>query len=103
MANQKFDGVVEAVHYQSDGQIAWVRMYLRRGPTFSDYILLKRQTLIEHLKAGKKYVIGERVLQLSSTFKVSQPIRVIQKDSKDILVVGGGQSTQEHLDGVPVI
>jgi hypothetical protein len=103
MAKQKFDGVIEAVHYKPDGQVDWVRTYLRRGPTFSDYILLDRQTLIEHLKSGKKYMVGERIPQLASTFEVTQPVKVIQNGSRDILVVGDIQSDQDRLEGVPVI
>lgn len=103
MAKQKFDGVVEAVHYNPDGEVAWVRTYLRRGPTFSDYILLDRQTLIEHLKAGKKYLAGERIMQLASTFDVSKPLHVINKDGKEIVIVGDGQADRDQLDGVGVI
>ncbi len=101
MAKQNFDGVVEAVHYRPDGQVDWVRTFLRRGPTFSDYILLDRQTLIEHLKSGKKYVVGKRIPQLASTFEVTRPLRVIQKNSKEVLVTGEIQSDQDRLDGVP--
>jgi len=103
MAKQKFDGVIEAVHYKPDGQVDWVRTYLRRGPTFSDYILLDRQTLIEHLKSGKKYMVGERIPQLASTFEVTRPVKVIQNGSRDILVVGDIQSDQDRLEGVPLI
>ena len=103
MAKVKFDGVIEAVHYKPDGQVDWVRSYLRRGPTFSDRLLLDRQTLIEHLKAGKIYMAGQRVPQLASTFEVSLPIKVIQKDGKDIVVAGDVSSTHDNLAGVPII
>jgi hypothetical protein len=101
LAKQNFDGVVEAVHYRPDGQVDWVRTFLRRGPTFSDYILLDRQTLIEHLKSGKKYLAGKRIPQLASTFEVTLPLRVIQKNSQEILVTGEAQADQDRLDGVP--
>lgn len=103
MAKQDFDGVVEAVHYNPDGQVNWVRTYLRRGPVFSDYILLERQTLIEHLKSGKRYLAGKRVPQLASTFEVTEPLQVIQKDGKDILVTGNTQADRDNLAGVPRI
>lgn len=103
MAKQKYDGVVEAVHYKPDGQVDWVRTYLRRGPTFSDYVLLDRQTLIEHLRSGKKFMAGKRVPQLASTFEVSKPIRVIQKNSKEILVTGDLDAEQDRLEDVPII
>ena len=60
MAKVKYDGVIEAVHYAADGQVEWVRAYLRRGPAFSDRIMLDRQTLIEDLKAGL-----DRLLEMS--------------------------------------
>jgi hypothetical protein len=103
MANTKFDGVIEAVHYKPDGQVDWVRSYLRRGPTFSDRLLIDRQTLIEHLKAGKNYMVGRRVLQFASTFEVTVPVKVVQRDGKDIILAGEGPSNQDHLEGVPII
>jgi hypothetical protein len=103
MAKPKFDGVIEAVHYKPDGQVDWVRSYLRRGPTFSDRLLLDRQTLIEHLKAGKNYMAGQRVPLLASTFEVTVPIKVIQKDGEDIVVTGDVSSDHDNLAGVPRI
>ena len=51
MADKKFDGVIEAVHYSRGGQIDFVRAYERRGVTFSDRVLLNRKTLLERLSA----------------------------------------------------
>lgn len=101
MARQKFDGVVEAVHYKPDGRVDWVRTYLRRGPVFSDYILLDRQTLVEHLKSGKQYVAGRRIPQLASTFEVTESLQVIRKDGQEFLVTGDLQPDQDCLEGVP--
>lgn len=103
MARQKYDGVVEAVHYKPDGQVDWVRTYLRRGPTFTDRVLLDRQNLVEHLKSGKTFFVGKRVPQLASTFEISQPVRLIRQGDRDILVTGETQADQDRLDGVPVI
>jgi hypothetical protein len=103
MAKAKFDGVIEAVHYKPDGQVDWVRSYLRRGPTFSDRLLIDRQTLIEHLKAGKNYMVGERIPQFASTFEVTVPVKVVQKDGKDFVIAGDSFSNQDHLAGVPII
>ncbi len=103
MAKVKFDGVVQAVRYQRDGQVEWVRAYLRRGPTFSDYILINRQTLIEYLKSGKRYYAGERIPLMASTFHLYQPLRVIQQDGKEILVTGDLVTSQDRLDGVPIL
>jgi hypothetical protein len=103
MAKKKFDGVIQAVHYQTDGQIAWVRAYLRRGPTYSDLVLLDRNTLIEQLKTGKRYYSGQRVLQLASTFDLDKPLQLLEKDGKQILVVGNRVAERDLLAGVPVV
>jgi hypothetical protein len=109
MAKQKFDGVVEAAHYQPDGQLAWVRAYLRRGPTFSDRVKLDRATLIENLRSGKRYMAGSRLPLLASTFQVSNPLRVIQKEGREVVVTGDiqanavGSTARDHLEGIPVI
>jgi hypothetical protein len=103
MAKKKFDGVIQAVHYQADGQIAWVRAYLRRGPTYSDLVLLDRKTLIEQLKTGKRYYSGQRVLQLASTFDLDEPLQLLEKDGKQILVVGNRVAERDLLAGVPVV
>jgi hypothetical protein len=103
MAKQKIDGVVEAVRYAPGGKIQWVRAYMRRGPTFSDRLLVDRQTLIEQLKAGKKYQAGRRVEQMASTFELSQTVRLIQKNGQDLIVTGEMQSEQDCLEGVPIL
>jgi len=101
MAKQRYDGIVEAVHYRPDGQVDWVRVYERRGPTFSDYVLLPRQELVERLKVGKKFAVGRRVPQMASTFEISEPVKLVSQDGKEILVVGEDQPAGEHLKGVP--
>ena len=103
MAKVKYDGVVEAVHYRPDGQVEWVRTYLRRGPTFSDYILLDREALIEHLNSGKKYYAGRRIPQLASTFEISSQVKLIKKNGSEILVTDDLESDQDCLKNVPVI
>jgi hypothetical protein len=101
---QKFDGVVEAVHYDPDGKVAWVRAYERRGPTFSDWILLPRQELINKIKSGKQYIGGDRISQMASTFNVTLPIQVLDSNGNEVLVSGSSQTgDHDHLDGVPII
>jgi hypothetical protein len=103
MAKIKYDGVLEAAHYKSDGQIDWVRVYIRRGPIFSDRILLSRAAFIEQLKAGKRYMVGERIFNMGGKFNVSKPVRVQQKDGTPVIVVGDAQAKQDELTGVPII
>ena len=103
MAKPKYDGVVEAVRYRPDGQVDWVRVFERRGPTWSDYIILKRDELIQRLKAGKKFFAGKRILQMASTFEVSLPIKLVSDGSQDLLVAGDAQAEKDCLEGVPLI
>ncbi|MEW5872002.1 MAG: hypothetical protein AB1894_22225 [Chloroflexota bacterium] len=103
MAKAKFDGVVEAVHYQPDGQVAWVRAYVRRGATFSDHVLLDRQAIIELLKSGKRYLSGQRVPLRASTFETGDALRVLQKNDREVLVVGEIETDRDRLEGVPII
>jgi hypothetical protein len=103
MAKIKYDGVIEAAHYQSDGQLDWVRVYERRGAGFSDRILLSREAFVEQLKAGKRYMVGERILNLGGQFNVSQPVHLQQKDRKPVIVIGDAQSASDNLTGVPII
>jgi hypothetical protein len=103
MAKPKYDGVIEAVRYTSEGQIVWVRGYLRTGPIFGDWVLIERQQLIELLKAGKTLYAGRRIEQMASTFEVTQSLRLEQKDGRDIVVLGNGHTGQDRLEGVAVI
>jgi hypothetical protein len=104
MAKSKFDGVVEAVHYTPEGQVDWVRVYERRGSTFSDRQIIKRQDFIERLQAGRKYMVGKRVLLMASTFDTSEPVHYLPRDGDGALVTGDRQhADQDILEGVPVI
>ncbi|MDI6693574.1 MAG: hypothetical protein QME21_00885 [Anaerolineales bacterium] len=103
MAKPKFDGVVEAVHYNSDGKVKWVRAYVRRGAIFSDRVLIERQALIDQIKAGKNFVTGKRLPMMGGTFEVDKPVRIAQNNGKEVLTTGEPREDRDHLDGVPVI
>jgi hypothetical protein len=76
MTKVKFDGLIEAVRYSSDGKIDLVRAYERRGATFSDHIVIKRAQLVERLQKGEKFVTGLRKEFLGSTFESAKPIHL---------------------------
>jgi len=103
MGRPKFDFVVEAVHYKPTGEVDWIRGYSRRGPTFSDYVILGRSEVIERLQAGQKFVAGSRVPQMASTFKVSSSLRLIDRDGKALLVSGESSTNRDLLEGVPIL
>ena len=103
MEKVKFDGVIEAVHYTSDGQVAWVRVYERRGPTFSDRVLLDRSSLIQRLKDRKRFVIGQRRTLWASTFDTGTSLRLIRKSGRELIVTGEASVDHDTLDGAPLL
>ena len=103
MSRNDFDGVVEAVHYSPNGQVEWVRVYEKRGPTFSERIMLDRETLIIRLRDGKRYVAGKRTPYLASTFDVSESLSLVNKDGREVVVTGDRQTETDDLEGVPII
>ena len=103
MAQGKFDGLIEAVRYAPAGQVAVVRAYERRGPTFSDRVLISREELVRRLQAGKRFVTGERQLLLASTFTVNSTIRLVEKDGQQYLATPDAPGTAvDCLAGVPL-
>jgi hypothetical protein len=103
MSKINYDGVLEAVHFKPDGQLDWVRVYERRGAVFTDRVMLSRDAFIKQLKAGKSYMVGERIPNLGGKFTVTLPVHLIQQDGKQVIVVGSAQAKMEELGGVPVI
>lgn len=103
MAKIKYDGVITAAHYKPQGQVEWVRVFLRHGPIFSDRVHLDRQTLIDEIKSGKKFKVGDRVEFEAGTFETSDQVRVLENNGKSFLVIGEQQAERDVLDGVPVI
>ncbi|HWT84083.1 MAG TPA: hypothetical protein VN648_35470 [Candidatus Methylomirabilis sp.] len=102
MAGKKYDGVIEAVRYAPDGKISTVRVYERRGPTFSDRLLLTREALIDRLKSGKIYVTGQRKALLASTFEVSGRVRILKNDGQEYVVGENETAAGDRLPGVPL-
>jgi hypothetical protein len=103
MPNDKYDGVIEAVHYQTDGQVDWVRGYLRRGAAWGDRVILKRAELVKAIQAGKQMMIGQRVEFMAGTFNVSTPVNVTGPSGKENLVTTSSNVDHDLLEGVPVL
>ncbi len=103
MAKPKYDGVVQAVRYDNEGKVLWVRISLRRGPVWSDQIQLGRGELIEKIKSGLQVVTGERLPYYGSTFETFNPVKVVKHNSHEILIAGDEQKESDYLEGVPLI
>ena len=93
------DGVIEAVRYRN-GKIELVRAYERRGPTFSDRVLLDRATLIDRIRQGLRFVTGKRTELLASTFDVGKPVALSGPKGDPVLTTSDGHEG-DRLDGVP--
>ena len=95
MSLQKFDFLIEAVHYNDDGKIAYVRGYERRGPTYSDCILLTRQQLQDLFAIKKVVVTGKRLPYLGSSFQVSDQVKL-----SGSVISNQANASQDSLSGV---
>ncbi len=105
MTNVKYDGVIEAVRYAPDGKVSLARVYERRGPAFSDRILVSRSELIQRLNSGEKFMIGKRLPRMGGMFEVSSKVRLVKKNNIEWLQTSQPeQSSQERdvLEGAPL-
>jgi hypothetical protein len=103
MANKKYDGVIEAVHYSTEGRVDWVRAYLRRGPAWSDRVIIQRQDLIDEIKAGKRMALGKRVEFMAGTFDIGAPVQLVGQPGKEFIVVSNATSDCDNLEGAPLL
>jgi len=98
MAN-KIDGIIEAVRYKN-GQISVVRVYERRGASFSDRMLIDRKDLLERIQNGKLFLIGSRKEFLAGTFEEGRPVKVVGSDGKDFITTRD-TSDRDELEETP--
>jgi len=93
-----FDGMIEAVRYSPDGTLQVARIYERRGPTWSDRVLITREEMIRRMKAGQKFVTGQRIERLASTFEVKSTVRLTSLDGVEALRSVGDAGQRDQLD-----
>ena len=98
MAQQKADGVIEAVRYAPDGNLDLVRIYERRGPAFSDVILLDRETLLRRIRKGERFFTGKRKISWGSSFDIQKEVHLVSHDGKEYLTTRTGEATRDILD-----
>jgi hypothetical protein len=102
MAQKKHDGVVEAVRYTPEGKVKLVRVYLRRGPTWSDLMLMTREDFITVLKTGKRMMAGKRVDFMGGTFEVSNPVEFKGQNGQEMIYIAQPLDDRDNLEGVPL-
>lgn len=102
MARDKFDLVIVAVQYNPDGNISQVRLFERRGPTFSDRLLYSREELMQSLHDRKKVFVGERVEFMAGTFNISEPVIAQNVSGQTVILTQGTSKAHDCLQGVPL-
>jgi hypothetical protein len=100
---KRADGVINAAHFGPDGELLWLRAFERRGPTWSDLVLLDRQSLIQRLEAGKRFFAGNRRDYNASEFDLGERIQLRGKKGNRVLVIGKGFSDRDHLGALPIV
>lgn len=102
---KKADGVIEAAHFDGEGRLAWVRAYERRGPTWSDLVLIDRSALIVRLQRRKRFFVGSRIENWASEFNLGLQIKLKQTHRGVFLIAGEGRGDlpNDQLEGVPVV
>ena len=95
----KVDILIESVRYDADHHIQQVRGFVRRGPTYSDLVLLSRADLVEALKSGKKLYTGSRKQLLASTFDLDG--KVMLKDGA-LTNLGAKTDPGDYLQDTPL-
>jgi hypothetical protein len=100
---KKIDVVVVAVRMDAAGKIDWLRAFERRGPTLSDYVMIPRAEVIQRIRAGERFVTGERITYQAGTFNTFDPVRLEEPSGEPFLIAGDQEGQGDHLARVPVL
>ncbi len=103
MTDEKSDFVIEAVRYQPDGWIDFVRLYERRGASFSDIVLCDREKVLHLLKTHKVIHTGVRLSGLASTFRLDSLVKMDESANKMVLYNTDEIPNIDLLLNVPVL
>ncbi len=102
MSPKKIDGVIETVRYDPEGRLSLIRVFERRGPTFSDQILLSRDQLVQKLRTGKKFYVGKRIPLQASTFELGTLVKLSGQAGHEVIVSQPGNGTHDDLTDAPL-
>ncbi|NLF51070.1 MAG: hypothetical protein GX577_08030 [Leptolinea sp.] len=102
MTSKKIDGIIETARYDPEGKISLVRVYEKRGSTFSDLVLLTREQFISKLRTGKKFYVGKRIPYQASTFELGDPVSTADRSGFEVVISGPGRGIHDYLPDVPL-
>ncbi len=74
-----------------------MRAYERRGPTWSDVVLLDLETLVERLEEGKRFYVGKRHEFQASEFDLGDAIRLRKRKSGSVIIVGNKNKAERSV------
>jgi len=100
--SKKYDGLIEGVRRGVDGEVEIARFFERRGPTWSDHMLITRDDLVKRVKKGEKFVIGERLTYMGGTFEVFSQVQLSNNNGKEKLVTSKSPDTHIELQEAPL-
>lgn len=101
-ATKKADVVLVAARYDADGRVQIAQAYQRRGPIWSDLVLLHRGALVEALQRGRKVYAG-RTRELSHDFELLHRLTLDGREGDGVVRAAGatGAAGRDEL-GVPL-
>ncbi len=92
---REFDGVIDAVRHDAEGRVVWARAYLRRWPhVYGGPQILSRQALLERLRQGQTFAVGQRRAFWGNTFEILTPIHLKQRQGADVLEAQAGETAE---------
>ncbi len=97
MTIKKFDLLIDSVHYNANGDIEFVRCFERRGPSFSDNLILNRNQLVGRFNEQKVVVTGTRETYMGSTFVVQKLVTI-----KNGIISTDPASSKDMLQNIPL-
>jgi hypothetical protein len=101
MANNEYDGIVEAVRLDENGKLIIARMYERKGFVYSDHFLIDRNHLIDRLKNGQRLLVGKRLYKMGSAFETGEALQINSQNGEELIAVGKSASIGDSLTGLP--
>lgn len=100
---KKPDGVITSVRYTGDRErLALIRLYKRRGAIWSDLELLSREELLARLKAGQKFVVGQRQGDVPGSFETGKIVELRDANGDTVIRTEGTSGARDYLEGAPL-
>ncbi len=100
---KKPNAVITSVRYTGDRErLALVRYYGRRGAIWSDLELLSREELLARLKAGQKFVVGQRQGNVPGSFEIGKIVELRNANGEAVIRTEGTSGARDYLEGAPL-